>query len=352
MGDDAEDHRAARRGRRARRVRPRGRQPLWPRGGRRATRGRERAARLRRYSIDSAGGAHEREPLRRAAGSGSPARRRRSRPSSCRRPQRDSIAERVQQRLDEARVAGDRDPRRAASRTRRSPAGRSRPRDGSRAKSGSCSSQFCHEPDRPWMKTIGGPEPSSTTLTRRPSISPSAGAGCQSTSSQGERPRRAVVAGRVGQAWQAHPPCDMRIIGARRASPHAHRHRHRLDAAPLLGPARRVAPAPLRRRPALRGAARLGDQPPARTSSCSAAIAETHSDEADPRAPSPTRARSRRSRAWHDAGHFIHITQPSRASVATRPPSAGWSDIGLPLRRPALLLRQGRALRRDRASTC
>ena len=37
-----------------------------------------------------------------------------------------------------------------------------------RANTGTCSSQFCHEPERPWMKTTGGPEPMSITFTRRP----------------------------------------------------------------------------------------------------------------------------------------------------------------------------------------
>jgi hypothetical protein len=38
----------------------------------------------------------------------------------------------------------------------------------SRANTGSCSSQFCHDPDSPWTNTIGGPDPSSITFTRRP----------------------------------------------------------------------------------------------------------------------------------------------------------------------------------------
>ena len=52
--------------------------------------------------------------------------------------------------------------------------------------------------------------------------------------------------------------------GQERASPHAHRHRHRLHAAPLLGRARRLGQAPVRRRAALRRAAHVEDQPAAR----------------------------------------------------------------------------------------
>ena len=38
-------------------------------------------------------------------------------------------------------------------------------------KAGMFSSQFCHNPPRPWMNSRGGPEPPvSTTLTRRPRI--------------------------------------------------------------------------------------------------------------------------------------------------------------------------------------
>ena len=48
---------------------------------------------------------------------------------------------------------------RRASASSRSPAGRARSRGARAAKTGSCSSQFGHEPDRPWTKTSGGGSP-------------------------------------------------------------------------------------------------------------------------------------------------------------------------------------------------
>ena len=58
---------------------------------------------------------------------------------------------------------------RGASASGRSRAGRARSRDGRRANTGSCSSQFGQEPDRPCTNTSGGPAPSSIMLTGWPS---------------------------------------------------------------------------------------------------------------------------------------------------------------------------------------
>ena len=74
-----------------------------------------------------------------------------------------------------------------------------------------------------------------------------------------------------------------------------------------------------------------------------AAIADTHSDAAIARAqPYPDAVEI--VNAWHDAGHWIHIT--SHRAERCHPATARWlADIGLQLRRPALLLRQGQPLR-------
>ena len=67
--------------------------------------------------------------------------------------------------------------------------------------------------------------------------------------------------------------------------------------------------------------------------------------------PSPTRARSRPSARWHEAGPLHPHHQPPRAPTPTTRPRAWLERIGLPLRRALLLLRQGRALPRRSAST-
>ena len=133
----------------------------------------------------------------------------------------------------------------------------------------------------------------------------------------------------------------MRIIGARRASPHAHRHRHRLHAAPLLGRARRRRQAPLRRRPALRGAASPGGSPACATSSCALRSPRRTPTRPSP-APSPTRTRSRPSTRWHDAGHFIHVTShragalpPATERVAGRHRPAATTTCTAPTTRSA-----------------
>ena len=56
-------------------------------------------------------------------------------------------------------------------------------------------------------------------------------------------------------------------------------------------------------------------------------------------------------RAWHEAGHFIHVTSPSHDRGA-----GGHGGVARPdrdaLRRAVLLVRQGQPLHRARASTC
>ena len=74
-----------------------------------------------------------------------------------------------------------------------------------------------------------------------------------------------------------------------------------------------------------------------------AVIADTHSDAAIARAqPYPDAVEI--VNAWHEAGHWIHIT--SHRAERCHPATEDWlAAIGLQLRRPALLLRQGQPLR-------
>ena len=137
---------------------------------------------------------------------------------------------------------------------------------------------------------------------------------------------RAVVAGRVGQAWGSSGMHDQHNR-RRRASPHAHRHRHRLHPAPLLGPARRRRQAPLRRRPALRRAAHVEDHAPARRAA--ARRDRRHPlRRRDRRARARTRTRSRSSTpGTRRATHPHH--QPPRRALPRRHASAGCAQIGL-----------------------
>ena len=79
----------------------------------------------------------------------------------------------------------------------------------------------------------------------------------------------------------------------------------------------------------------------------SVCIDETHSDAAI-LAGRPYPGAVETVNAWHEAGPLHPHHQPPRTSARTRPPSAGCDEIGLPLRRALLLLRQGRPLPRDR----
>ncbi len=110
-----------------------------------------------------------------------------------------------------------------------------------------------------------------------------------------------------------------------------------------------AARAALRRAPALRRAVGVGDR-------AAAARAAQGRDRRDP----PRREHHRREpypgavetvRAWHDAGHFIHVTS-HRAEGCAKATEAWLADIGLRLRRALLLVGQGHPLLRDRASTC
>ena len=115
----------------------------------------------------------EHEPLHPRREARSPARRRRSRPSSCRPRPADSIPSSSQQRGGPARVALDRDRPRAASPSSRSRAGPAPPRGGRAHELRHVHSQFCQDAaEAVDEQRSAGPSPSSSiTLTSRPSIS-------------------------------------------------------------------------------------------------------------------------------------------------------------------------------------
>ena len=78
-------------------------------------------------------------------------------------------------------------------------------------------------------------------------------------------------------------------------------------------------------------------------------VAETHR-EANVLAAEPYPGAVEAIRAWHEAGHFIHVT--SHRTTDAHDATARWLEqIGLPVRRALLLVGQGRALPRDRRST-
>ncbi len=93
-------------------------------------------------------------------------------------------AERVDDGVDRARVAGDRD--RLRGHLRMSEAGEVERDDAVPApmSAGMTSSQFCQLPLRPWTRTTTGPSPTSMALTARPSTGTQRWAARQSTSIQ------------------------------------------------------------------------------------------------------------------------------------------------------------------------
>ena len=184
----------------------------------------------------------------------------------------------------------------------------------------------------------------------RPRSPASAGAPASRRPSRPRRRRRHTSDPRRG----AGPHCAPRLASVRVPAPrrelryqrdfHEHRDRHRLHAAPLLGPALRRGAAALRHRPALRRPGHVGDH-------AAAARAGPRVRPRDPlrgararRAAVPRRGRD--GRAWH---------RPATSSTSPRivPPTAtGDRALAAPdppaVRRALLLLRQGRALPRDR----
>ena len=200
------------------------------------------------------------------------------------------------------------------------------------ARTGRFSSQFCQEPARPWTKTIGcdRPAPSSTTLTRRPSIShPALVLAPVDVQPRRAAPGAVAVEPRVGRARRAS-----RLPGRHRPSPSgypadAHRDRHRLDAAPLLGPAVGRGPAPLRHRAALRGASSRGPSAACARSSCgSASRRRTPRRRSCAAEPYPDAVET--VNRWHAEGHFIHITSHRAEHCHARDDATGSTRSGSP----------------------
>ena len=74
-----------------------------------------------------------------------------------------------------------------------------------------------------------------------------------------------------------------------------------------------------------------------------ACVTETHSDE-NIEGAVPYEGAVEAVTRWHEAGHFIHVTSHRREECA--PATRRWLEAtGLPLRRPALQLRQAHPLR-------
>src|SRR3954453_19542882 len=213
------------------------------------------------------------------------------------------------------------------------------------------SSQFCHEPASPWMKTIGGsPSPMSTTFTRRPATSTNRRCARQSTSIHAERPVGPYGPGSVGSA--AAGGIGAGKTGARARHRPAGRGRstasRRRAAAPadIIGPRRTMRIAididstlhhywPLLSAAAKR---RFGIELPydrqftwaisrLREEQLRVCVADTHSDDAIAKAePYPHAVET--VNAWHDAGHWIHVT--SHRAEHCHPATARWLDrIGL-----------------------
>ena len=243
-----------------------------------------------------------------------------------------------QQAVEQARVAGDRDLLARHRRVRRSPGRSSAITRCVRANTGSCSSQFCQEPDRPCTNTSGGPCAELDRVRGRPvDLDPAL-----------VRPPVDVQPGGRGRAGHSRRgrmrPCRRHaavylwpICGSRSTST-----RH----CTTTGTCSRC----------LRGGASASRSPTtsrSRGTSCSCgasrsrrssrrAIAREHVLGAAPYAGAVETVA-----AWHAAGHFIHVT--SHRSTDAHDATAAWLEqIGLPLRRPALLVGQGHALRGDR----
>ena len=198
---------------------------------------------------------------------------------------------------------------------------------------GMLSSQFCHAPPSPWTNTSAGPSPPvSTTLTSRPCTVTRRVIDGQSTAIHVASSPSAydVVGTRPQQRRSRSPPRAPDASSARRGLPY-----QRPCASPSTSTARCTTTGTSSRPPPSGASA---SSCPTRTS-CgrSTACGPSRSRPASPRPtatsrsspPSPTPARSRRSRAWHEAGHFIHIT--SHRHDGAHGATARWLErIGLP----------------------
>ena len=189
----------------------------------------------------------------------------------------------------------------------------------SRANTGSCSSQFCHEPDRPWMKTTRrsraqvdhvDPPP----VDRHPPL-----VLAPVDVQPGRAPAGTVVAGRVGQAWRLVRHARRRIIGGREglaacASPSTSTRR-----CTTTGTSSRTPPSAASASSCPTTSSTRGRSAACATSSC-APSSPTRTPTRPSPAPSPTRTRSRSSTRWHEGGHWIHITshRAERCHPATR----------------------------------
>ena len=129
---------------------------------------------------------------------------------------------------------------------------------------------------------------------------------------------------------------------------YSHRHRHRLDAPPLLGSSLRCRAAPPRHRPALRGAAGLGHHPPAARPATAVHPGDPLPG-GDPLRPAvPRRSRDRQALARRRPLHPGH--EPSRRPGPAGPTADWLAQIGLPYD-ASVLRRQGAPLRRPRDRT-
>ena len=240
-------------------------------------------------------------------------------------------------------VARDRDVLAPASPRRRSRAGRARSRAAPRPPAAGCfSSQFCQLPPRPWTNTTGGAvarrrrSRRSSPPARRSSICAQVRRASRSRASPGSA-RHAVVVARAARRPGRRGPRGCEPIAASaidaRTVPRAmarDRPRHRLDAAPLLGPARRD-------RPARATASRcrtteqhdLGDHARSSTSSSTRCVERDPLRGEHPRRRAvPGRGRDRARLARRRAtGSTSRATAPT---APTRPPRAGSTRIGMP----------------------
>ena len=177
---------------------------------------------------------------------------------------------------------------------------------------GMFSSQFCHSPPRPCRNSSGGPAAAGVDHVDAPAEDHlgRASATASRPSSRSSRPRRRTSgpAASARTRWRgARVPARGTPTRRYRTSGRAPRDRHRLDAASLLGPARRDRPAPLRRRAALRDAVHVGDRPARARAAQGDASKETHRAE-HVLAAEPYPGAVETIQRWHEQGHFIHIT--------------------------------------------
>ena len=190
------------------------------------------------------------------------------------------------------------------------------------------SRKICQFELQPCRNSSGGPlPPVSRTLTSWPSITIVRWRLCQSTPIHAASSPSAYVGSGPGRRSALRTTSAICRVAAPRRElpyqrvPHEHRDRHRLHAAPLLGPALRRRAAAVRHRAALRGAGDVGDH-------AAAPRAGARVRGGDPlRAPGarrralPRRGRGRARLARRRPLHPHHLA-PRRPPRTTRP-SAG-----------------------------